>query len=161
MKKTGRKPYWETRIEPRLFEIAGWARDGHTEKDICEALGISTETFRKYKREKVVLFEALKVNKAIADLTVKNSLYKRANGFSYDEITTEVRKDKEGVKTSSVQKKVMKTVLPDTVAAMFWLKNRDGKNWKEKHDEKDSTIKPQPIKVEIIAQDGRRPENKD
>ena len=32
---------------------------------------------------------------------------------------------------------------------------------KEKHDEKTNTDKPQPIKVEIIAQDGRRPENKD
>jgi hypothetical protein len=120
----GRKGYWETRIEPRLEQIAFWCRKGHTDKQICEALSISEATFCKYKLEKIELVKVLKVNKEIADLTVENSLYKRANGYEYDEETKVIKKDKDGQDIVTKRTIVKKQVLPDTTAQIFWLKNR-------------------------------------
>ncbi|MCK5267001.1 MAG: transposase [Spirochaetes bacterium] len=134
MGKKGRKSYWSTRIEPRLTEIAGWCRDGYTDKMICRALGVSAETFCKYKREKAELVEALKVNKQIADLTVENSLYKRAVGYSYTETVKEVKTDKDDNIIFKHIKKVEKMVVPDTTAQIFWLKNRKQKEWRDKQE---------------------------
>jgi hypothetical protein len=125
----GRKTYWDIKIEPRLFEIAGWARDGYTDKQICEALGVSIPTFYKWKAIKIELLNALKVNKAIADLTVENSLFKRANGYEYEETMEEQHKDATGNTTSTHVKVTTKVVLPDTTAQIFWLKNRKKKEW--------------------------------
>ena len=130
--KKGRKSAWITKIEPRLLEIAALCRDGHVEKDICKYLGIGISTFTKYKALKPALMASLKINKAVADLTVENSLYKRAVGFEYDEMTHEIKEDKDGNKISSVKKKVKKIVLPDTTAQIFWLKNRVREKWKDR-----------------------------
>ena len=101
---------------------------------ICRALGVSAETFCKYKREKAELVEALKVNKQIADLTVENSLYKRAVGYSYTETVKEVKTDKDDNIIFKHIKKVEKMVVPDTTAQIFWLKNRKQKEWRDKQE---------------------------
>jgi len=146
-KKTrGRKSYWETKIKPRFLEIAAWCRDGYTDKLICEALSISSETFCKYKREKTELVEVLKINKQIADLTVENSLYKRAVGFSYEEITKETKTAADGNVISKHTKKVEKTVLPDVTAQIFWLKNRKQNEWR---DRMDKTFSTEPISLNM------------
>lgn len=132
--KRGRKSYWEVRIQPRLPEIAAWCRDGYTDKQICEAIGISVVTFCKYKLIETELVKVLKVNKQIADLTVENSLYKRAIGFSYEEITDETKTNKAGEVISKHTKKIKKIVIPDTTAQIFWLKNRKQKEWRDRID---------------------------
>ena len=126
----GRKESWTPKIQPRLLEIAAWCRDGHTEKSICQALGISAETFNKYKRLKPELLDALKVNKEIADITVENSLYKRAIGYEYEETTQEIQKDKDGNITKRNLKKIKKEVSPDTKAIERWLMNRKPETWR-------------------------------
>ena len=123
-KSRGRKSYWDVKIRPRLKEISHWCRKGYTDKLICDALGISNATFCKYKLEKLELVEVLKVNKEIADLTVVNSLYKRANGYEYEETTIEEKKDKDGNVITTKQKTIKKQKSPDTTAQIFWLKNR-------------------------------------
>lgn len=128
--KRGRKSSWDTKINHRLLEIAAWARDGHTEKEICKVLRISIPTFIKFKKEKISLFEALKVNKEIADITVENSLFKRANGYEFEEVTQEVQTDAEGNITRKHVKKVKKEVAPDTKAIERWLMNRKPETWR-------------------------------
>jgi len=127
--KPGRKNAYKTKIEPRLFEIAGWARDGHTDKEMCAALGVGLSTFYRYKAEKQELQDALKETKAIADLAVENSLYKRAIGYEYEETVQEVKTDATGKIKEKHIKKTTKTVLPDTTAQIFWLKNRKRDVW--------------------------------
>lgn len=129
MARGGRKSAYITKVEPRLEEIKAWARDGYTEHDMCKALGVSVPSFIKYKKEQVNLFNALKVNKAIADQTVENSLYMRANGYETQEekITT----NPDGSKKIEITKK---KVAPDTTACIFWLKNRKPKEWRDKQE---------------------------
>ena len=76
--KRGRKSAWDTKIEPRLLEIAAWCRNGKCNRDICKALDVSEETFYRYIREKPELSQALKLNRTMLDITVENCLLKRA-----------------------------------------------------------------------------------
>lgn len=135
--KKGRKSAWETILEPRLEEIKGWCRDGYTDKQICEALTISQETFCKYKRLKPELAEALKINKQIADLTVENSLYKRAIGCKVTEIIEDaeyiIGPDGTPRPTGRVKRrKIVKELPPDATSGIFWSKNRNPEKWRDK-----------------------------
>lgn len=133
--KRGRKNAYITKIEPRLLEIAAWCRDGLTDKQMCELLDVSHETFYKHKREQPEFSDALKVNKSIADINVENSLYKRATGFTYEEVTTEEKEDAvSGLTTEIKTKKVTKLVVPDTTAQIFWMKNRMPDKWRDKQE---------------------------
>jgi len=139
-KTRGRINSWDSKIKNRLFEISGWIRDGHTDKQVCEALGISVATFIKFKDCKIELFEATRINKGIADLTVENSLFKRANGFSFDETTQELRKGDKGKDELRITKVVTKTLPPETLAASLWLRNRQSDKWRDKQ-QVDNTVK--------------------
>jgi hypothetical protein len=138
--KRGRKSAYDTKIKPRLLEIAGWCRDGHTDKNICVALRITEKTFCKYKLLKSELLQATLINKEIADLTMENSLYKRGNGFQYEETTQELRENEEGDKVLTITKVIEKMVVPDTTAASLWLRNRRPDKWRDKQ-QVDNTVK--------------------
>jgi hypothetical protein len=126
-------------VEDKLTLITAWARDGLTDADIAHNLGISTVSLWKYKAEHISLFNALKVGKEVADITVENALYKRCIGYSYEEITTErapVYNDYGKIIKHEmlVTKRVTKEVLPDPVSTFFWLKNRKKLEWRDKHE---------------------------
>ncbi len=158
--KKGRKSAYEEKIKPRLEEIKSWCLAGHIDKDMFKALGVSEATFYKHKAENREFSEALKVTKDIADLNVVNSLYKRALGYDYDEITRKpkVIKDEDGQSTGKTELAVVKTVskqvLPDVTAQIFWLKNRT-KEWTDRKTDKEDSEQPAPTKIEIIVEDGR------
>lgn len=58
--------------------LSGWARNGLTDKQMCENMGISKDTFYKWKRENSDFADLLKANKDYADTQVENALYKAA-----------------------------------------------------------------------------------
>ena len=128
---------WEG-VEEKLILIEAWCRDGLTEADIALNLGISTVTLWKYKNEHASLFNALKKNKEIADVLVVNALYKRTQGYRYDEVTTErVPIYEDGTITGyemQETKRVTKEVLPDPTSMIFWLKNRCRDAWRDKRE---------------------------
>lgn len=77
-------------IEPDgLLRLEAWARDGLREEDIAHNIGITRETLRVWKNQFSVISVALKRGKDVADIIVENSLYKRAIGYSYTEVTKE------------------------------------------------------------------------
>ncbi|MEF3309500.1 transposase [Paenibacillus sp. GYB004] len=131
---------WETHVLPKLELIRNWARSGLIEKQIAKNLDIAYSTFNLYKEKYPELLESLKVSKEEADYEVVNSLYRRANGYEYDETTYEPQVDadgnpilnEDGTPRLAVTKVVRKQVAPDTTAQIFWLKNRDPKNWRDR-----------------------------
>ena len=129
------KSKWE-QVKDKLILVEGWARDGLTNEQIAENLGINPDTLYKYQKEHPEFSEALKKGKEIADYEVENALYKRAIGYTYDEITKEIKED-----GRKVVKVVTKQVIPDTTAQIFWLKNRKPKQWKDKIDIEDEANK--------------------
>ena len=123
---------WEKdgELKDKLILIQGMARDGLTQQQIADNLGINVDTLIEYKKKYTDFSEALKKGKEVVDIEVENALLKRALGYKYDEVTYE-----NGVET----KRVTKEVQPDTTAQIFWLKNRKPKNWKDKQNSENTS----------------------
>lgn len=133
------KSKYETDVKPRLVEIEAWKRDGLTDEQICKNLGIVKDTFYKYKEKYTDFSDALKKGKEVADIEVENALFKRAIGYTYKEVTKEV-KDIDGKKSTFI-KEVTKVVPGDIAAQIFWLKNRKSNNWKDKRENENDDTK--------------------
>jgi transposase-like protein len=127
-------------LEPDgLVLLEGWARDGLTDEQIAENMGIKRSTLYEWKKKHKDISDALKRGKEVIDLHVENALLKRALGYQYDEVTKESDKvlDEETgqLKTVMVEtKRVTKEVQPDTTAQIFWLKNRRPDKWRDKQE---------------------------
>src|SRR5690606_38975175 len=110
-------------------KIEGWAKDGLTDEQIAQNMGISRSTLSDWKNKFPDISNALKKGKEIVDRQVENALLKRALGYKYDEITREL-KEVVNPETGEVEevlvetKRVTKEVQPDVTAQIFWLKNR-------------------------------------
>lgn len=89
--KTARtdKSYQEI-FEPNLIAIEGWTREGLTGPEIAARLGVSENTFYKYKNLYEPIKEALREGKIIADYRVENALFKRAIGYTTEEFVFEM-----------------------------------------------------------------------
>jgi hypothetical protein len=85
MKKAGRKSKYHSHVEPRLFEIECWARNGLIEEQIAKNLGVAYSTFKDYKNKFSAFSAALKKGKEIVDFEVENALLKRALGYKFTE----------------------------------------------------------------------------
>ena len=109
-----------------LNQIAEWASMGLTNEDIAHNMGIKKTTFYTWQKKYPELADTLKNAKKVADQIVENALYKRALGYSYEEVTSFI--DEEGNVTG--RKTVTKHVLGDVTAEIFWLKNRQPEKWR-------------------------------
>lgn len=102
---------------------------GATDREIADFFEVHEDTIRRWKGEYPEFCGALKVGKELADDRVEMSLYRRALGYQHDEDDIRVC-DGQIVVTPTV-----KHYPPDTVACIFWLKNRRPDLWREKPPE--------------------------
>ena len=72
------KSKYFTHVEPKLELIEGWARDGLTDEQIYNNLGISKDTFYKYIKQYTDFSDALKKGKDIIDYQVEKALLSKA-----------------------------------------------------------------------------------
>ena len=134
--------YTEWLTPDGLLLLEGWARDGLTDEQIAHNIGINVKTLWDWKVRFDPTCNAIKQGKAPVDIQVENALLKRALGYEYEEVTTEItetpyidRRGKERVRKQKHVKKTKKIVLPDTTAQIFWLKNRRPDKWRDKREE--------------------------
>ena len=121
-------------LEPEsLVLLEGWARDGLTDEQIADNIGIVTSTFYEWKKKYSDISEALKKGKEVADYEVENAMHKSAIGYFVEETKTYIN-EVEGVKTRRVEK-TKKWIAPNTAAQIFWLKNRRPDKWRDKPEE--------------------------
>lgn len=134
-------------LEPEgLLKIEGWARDGLTDEQIADNIGISRSTLNSWKDKYSDISDTLKRGKEVVDRQVENALLKRALGYEYTETTREYIPGLDEMKTT---KKVTKQVAPDTTAQIFWLKNRKPDKWRDKLN-RDCSSEDEMEGVEII-----------
>ena len=101
---------------------------GATDKEIADFFNVSEATINNWKIKYPEFLESIKEGKVLADATVSESLYKRANGYSHAE-------DK--IFNSNGEALVVPTTKhypPDSTAAIFWLKNRQRDKWRDRQD---------------------------
>lgn len=129
----GKYHQWLT--EEGLNRLQGWKRNGLTDEQIAEKMGINRQTLYKWINKYGDIGDSLKIGKEDADLIVENALLKSARGFEYEEVTEELKWDP---KTRSyvmmVTKRQKKYMPPSNTAQIFWLKNRKAENWRDKVD---------------------------
>lgn len=61
-----------------MLLLEAWARDGLTDEQIAEKMGINTATLYRYKEKYCEICEALKRGKEVVDVEVENALLKLA-----------------------------------------------------------------------------------
>lgn len=112
-----------------LLKIEGWARDGLTDEQIAHNMGIAYSTLRKWRDDFPTISAALKRGKEVVDRMVENALLKKALGYEYEEVK---KKYENGVLVERIVTR--KEVVPDTIAQLFWLKNRKPDMWRNKQE---------------------------
>ena len=118
-----------------LLLLEAWARDGLTDEQIAEKIGIIRSTIYEWKKKYPDISDALKRGKEVVDVEVENALLKRAKGYKYTEVTREIAADPEtGELGLQITKTVTKEVVPDVTAQIFWLKNRKPEVWRDRKD---------------------------
>ena len=111
--------------------IQGFARDGMTDAQIAQKIGISTQTLYDWEKRFPDFLDALKKGKAPVDIEVENALLKRALGYDYEEVITEIEDLGEGRQKKHVRK-ITRHQPGEVSAQIFWLKNRRPGRWRDK-----------------------------
>ncbi|NWK87024.1 terminase [Raoultella terrigena] len=101
---------------------------GYTDDQLADFFAVSQATINRWKKDHKEFCESIKKGKDISDAEVTDSLYQRAMGFVAPDVDIRVI-DNKIVKTA-----ITKHYPPDTAAAIFWLKNRQKKLWRDKID---------------------------
>ena len=126
-KKRGRKSLYEKKILLNKKNIKSMFEQGATERQVIKWLGISADTFYRWKKQYSELSDICKEGKQELISKLRGKLVERALGGSYTEerTTTKIvdgKKQKETIK-------ITKMVLPDVAALNLCLKNYDKENW--------------------------------
>lgn len=109
-------------------------------------MGITPASLYNYQARYVEIFDALKRGKAPVDNEVENALLKRAMGFEYEEVTTEIIEQPDGSQRKHI-KRTKRMVYPDTMAAIYWLNNRRPDLWKNRKAVEVDTADNTPVTI--------------
>jgi hypothetical protein len=133
-----------TKYNPYYPEIAeAFCReDGFTDKQLGKLFGVVEDTINRWKNIYPEFFVSIKKGKWAYDTSkIVPSLVKSGQGYSYDEVTKELRgeiTDKDGKVIQEGElvttKVVTKQVAPNPVSMIFWLKNREPEDWSDKKE---------------------------
>lgn len=118
---------------------------GATDKDMADFFEVSEKTINNWKNNYPGFLHSIKEGKDQADANIASRLYSRAMGYEHPEDKIFLFKGKPVIVPT------IKHYPPETVAAIFWLKNRQPKQWRDKvelagevkttHEFTDETIK--------------------
>ncbi len=101
---------------------------GATDQEVADFFEVDVRTIYRWKHDHDAFCQALKAGKSVADDRVERSLYQKAIGYEQDEVKIFMPANAEAPVYAPYRAKV----APDTTAAIFWLKNRRGDEWRDK-----------------------------
>lgn len=123
--KVGRPTLYKEEYNERVYKLCLL---GAKDTEIADFFDISEATLNNWKIEYPLFLESIKSGKVDADIKVANSLYNRALG--YDQKTDKIFQ----FQGEPVIVPTVEHVQPDTTAQIFWLKNRQPKQWRDKQE---------------------------
>lgn len=145
MGKAGRKNKYETHVKPYFEKIKKWYLT-KTETQIAQKLGITVQSWIKYKNQYPELRELLQDSKDDLVDELKGILKKKAQGFYYLETTKTVIKD-DGKEIKKIEER-QRYAQPDTGAIHLLLKNLDN----EWHNDDRQTYELKKKQIDIMQQ---------
>jgi hypothetical protein len=105
---------------------------GATDAELADFFGVQESTINNWKISQPEFLESIKRGKQSADSNVAQSLYHRATGYEHPDVDIKV------IESKIVKTDLVKHYPPDTTAAIFWLKNRQKANWRDKTEQENS-----------------------
>ena len=118
---------------------------GATDKSLAEFFEVTESTINKWKVDHKEFSESIKKGKEIADAEVASKLFHRATGYEHPE------DDIRSVNGEIVITPTVKHYAPDTTAAIFWLKNRQKDQWRDKQDHEHTGKDGGPIETKELS----------
>lgn len=112
-----------------LRQVRDCAMAAMTSQEIADHFGVKVATLNDWVMKDPEFAIAMRLPKALADERVEKALYHRAVGYSFHSEEVKIHDDGRVTRTP-----VVKHIPPDVGAATFWLKNRRGDVWKDRHD---------------------------
>ena len=124
----GRPNKYDSHIKPHLQQIAEWKKNGATDEQVCEQLGVSLSVFYAAKVKYSEFSEVLKNSREnfIADL--RGELARLAFKHKLETVKVYSKTDESG-QTVTYKEKTSKEVDGDIAAIHLLLKNLDKENW--------------------------------
>ena len=144
---TGRNAqYADWLTDEGLLILRGWARDGFTDKQIAEQIGVRGDTFCKWKSQHPQISQALKKGRQPVAYSVEEALYERCKWKKVTEVVRKYTVDADGNMTGKMRiEETDRWIPPDTAAIIFASKNLMPNKFRDK---------PQPKETEAVEDDG-------
>lgn len=131
--------YAEWLTQDGLLLLEGWARDGLTDEQIAQKMGIAPRTYYEWRTKYPQFSQAIKKGKAPVDYEVENTLLKKALGYVMTVKKPMKLKSKKQLsgKATIEEERIEYAdeeiyIPPDTTAQIFWLKNRRPEKWRDR-----------------------------
>lgn len=121
----GRPTKYKKEYDEQAYKLALL---GATDKEIGDFFNVEEATINNWKKSHPDFFVSIKKGKNIADAEVANKLYHRALGYEHEEDKIFNDNGKALIVPTT------KHYPPETAAAIFWLKNRQPKKWRDKQE---------------------------
>lgn len=130
--------YQEWLTEEGQVRLQGWARDGLSDEQLAEKMGICSSTFYAWKNKYPEISEALREGKEVADRRVENALYNSCfdrkitirKPFKVKEVYYDNGKRCEKEHLEYGEEDV--PIPANEKAQEFWLANRKPEAWSRK-----------------------------
>jgi len=126
----------------RLYE------QGCSDLQVAGIIGVATASIHNWKKSDKKFLDALKKAKISPDDRVQRALFERAIGASHPDVHIS------NFKGEITVTPYIKSYAPDTVACIFWLKNRRRAEWRDKVEvdhSMDDAIDVDALKKEVKA----------
>lgn len=143
MKRIGRPPRYKKEFDDQAYKLSLL---GYTDVELGVFFEVAESTINNWKKAHPSFLESIKKGKEIADTEVSSRLFDRAKGVR---INSTKFFQHEGIIQSVPY---VEEYPPDTTAAIFWLKNRQPKKWRDKQ-EVDQNITVHMPDIEIAPYD--------
>lgn len=148
---SGRPSKYKPEYVEQVYKLAV---KGFTDKEVGDFFKVDESTVTRWKQKYSDFCTSLKKGKYEFDSgKVVNSLLRRALGYQFIEKTRVLVKDadsKTGEGKLVTVKEVTKEVPPDPTSMIFWLKNRQPDEWRDRQEHKFQgslrIMRPEPIK---------------
>ena len=118
----GRPTYYRSEFAEQAEKLC---KLGATDAELGDFFGVDESTINRWKLAHKEFCASIKRGKVLADANVADRLYKRATGYEHPDVDIKM------FEGDIIETPLVKHYPPDTTAAIFWLKNRQPRKWRD------------------------------